>query len=95
MDENKFRIFFSVLKAMENEDVSKGSIENVIIKIIDNSEKAMTEEQKNRIYNEFVHYERKRKERRESEKRYAHFEEEKYREFLKDFFQRGEFSGWG
>ena len=94
MDENKFRILFTVLKTMESEDVGKGSVENLIIRLIDGSEKSMTDEQKNRIYNEFVHYERKRVERRESEKRYAQLEEEKYKDFLNDFFTGKDFLGW-
>ncbi len=94
MDDGKFRIIFNVLKTMEHEEIVKGSVENVIIKIIDNSEKMMTEDQKKKIYGEFVHYEQKRKERRESDESRKHLEEEKYKDFIEEFFAHKDFSGW-
>ncbi len=92
MDEYRFRIFFSSLKTMENEINTRGSIEKAIIKIIDGFEKSMTEEQRKNIYDEFLYYERKRREHLTEKKHSAQLDEEKYREFLKDFFE--EFTGW-
>ena len=87
MDENGFRMFFGILKMMENEEVGKGSVENIIIKIIDKSEKDLTDTQKSRLYKDFVSYEHKRQQRRYAAKHSAQIEEAKYNEFLKDFFR--------
>ena len=94
MDENKFKMLFSILKMMEDEDIGKGSIENTIIKVIDSSEEAMTEEQKGRVYKEFTNYISKRKQLLKSAERSAHLEEERYKESLKDFSHGKEFLGW-
>ena len=92
MEEKKFNMFTGLLKRIEADVMNNTSIENSIINIIDSSEKSMTEEQKAKIYNEFVHYERTRREHMKDKRHNEYFEEEKYKEVLQQFFK--DFSGW-
>lgn len=92
MEEKKFDMFLSVLKRLETGTVANIAVEDSIVDIINSNEKSMTEEQKQKIYDEFVHYERLRRDHVKRKKHYKQFEEEKYREVLQNFFR--DFSGW-
>ena len=92
MDNDKFDLLISILEDLEKEDVSHSNLESAIVKIIDQFDTNLTNEQKNEVLKEFIHYEKVRREEQNNKKILA--EEEKNRELL-DSFLAGESFGWG
>ena len=92
MDNDKFNLLISVLECLEKEDVSHSDLEGAIVKIIDRFDSNLTNEQKEEILKEFVHYERIRR-KKDVDKKTIN-EDEKNRELLESFLA-GETFKWG
>lgn len=91
MDNDKFKLLTSVLECLEKEDARRSDLEGAIVKIIDRFDSNLTNEQKEEILKEFVHYERIR--RKKDMDRKTITEDEKNRELLESFLA-GETFKW-
>ena len=92
MNDEKFNILISILDSLEKEDINHSSLENAIVRLIDNFDEALTNEQKEELSREFIHYERARREKDSNRKSLT--EDEINRELLERFLS-GETFEWG
>ena len=63
MNDEKFNILISILDSLEKDDINHSSLEHAIVRLIDNFDEALTNEQKEELSREFIHYERVRREK--------------------------------
>jgi len=92
MNDEKFNLLISILDSLEKEDINHSSLENAIVRLIDNFDEALTNEQKEELSREFIHYERVRREKDSNRKSLT--EDEINRELLERFLS-GETFEWG
>ena len=72
MEEKKFDLLLDVMKFLENKDSQGSGLEDAIIDVLDSYQNSLTNGQKHFLMKEFVHYERKRRERQERKRIYTH-----------------------
>lgn len=72
MEEKKFDLLMDVMKFLETREPENPSLEDAIIDVLDHFQTSLTNEQKHYLMNEFVHYERKRLERKERTRIHEH-----------------------
>ena len=84
MENKEFTVLMEVLKSVGNRS-RKSSLENVISSIIDNYMPYLSEDQKNVVAREFMHY-AKIEQKKSSARFEKALEDEKYKELLQSFF---------
>ena len=82
MEDAIFRLFYTVLRILEKNDVDKRGPEDAIIDIIDFFDEHMLPTQKDIMLKEFMRYEERRRNRLHDIQRKKLIEEEAYRDLL-------------
>lgn len=92
MDDGRFAVLFSALKAMEQG--AAGSAEKAAVRITEQFHRYFTDEQKAFIAKEFARYEALRRSTEETKLADEELEKEKYREFLQVFLSDKDTPMW-
>ena len=71
MEEKKFDLLLDVMKFLENKDSQNSGLEDAIIDVLESYQISLTNEQKHFLMKEFVHYERKRRDKKERDRIHA------------------------
>jgi len=83
MEDDNFRILVEILKKLQKTDYAGSTIESAIVEILDSIEKSLTEEQKQILIKEFIHYHRLRNTKENEAKKRR--EEALYREQISSY----------